>query len=54
MEKRKYTSPVIEKIILDNEIALVLASTPPAGPDEVNAVIPLNFNNNPFEDNHLG
>lgn len=53
MEKKKYTSPVIELILLDNEIALALASEPPAGPDEVNAAIPLNFNNNPFQVNDL-
>jgi len=53
MEKKKYTSPVIEKIFLDNEIALALASAPPAGPEEASANLPLNFNNNPFSGNDL-
>lgn len=45
MEKKKYISPVIELIILDNEISLALESNPPAGPNEsVNSNM-----NNPFK-----
>ncbi len=32
--KKKYTEPVIEIIMLDNEISLALESLPPEGPDE--------------------
>ena len=32
--KQTYTSPQIEQLRLDNEISLVLQSSPPAGPDE--------------------
>jgi hypothetical protein len=48
MEKKKYTSPIIEQIILDNEIALALASSPPAGPEETSTNLPFNINKNPF------
>lgn len=34
MEKKKYISPRIEWIPLDNEISLALESNPPAGPGE--------------------
>ena len=34
MEKKKYISPLIEWIPLDNEISLALESTPPEGPME--------------------
>ena len=34
MEKKKYISPRIEIIFLDNEISLALESTPPVGPSE--------------------
>lgn len=33
--KKKYKTPEIEIIILDNEISLALDSTPPVGPEEV-------------------
>jgi hypothetical protein len=33
--KKKYIAPAIEIISLDNEISLVLESTPPEGPGEV-------------------
>jgi len=46
MEKKKYISPRIEWIPLDNEISLALESAPPVGPDES-----FNFNqNNPFKE----
>jgi len=35
MEKKKYITPRIEWIQLDNEISLALESNPPAGPEEV-------------------
>ncbi len=34
--KRKYSSPEIELIVLDNVISLALASIPPDGPFETN------------------
>ena len=34
MEKKKYISPRIKWIQLDNEISLALESNPPAGPSE--------------------
>ena len=34
MEKKKYISPRIEWIPLDNEISLALESSPPVGPSE--------------------
>jgi len=34
MEKKKYTTPQLQLIELDNEISLALESTPPAGPSE--------------------
>lgn len=44
-EKRMYTSPVIVCVELDNEISLVLESSPPEGPGEG-----LGYNkNNPFK-----
>jgi hypothetical protein len=49
MEKKKYNSPVIEVVILDNEISLALASAPPAGPYESTNVAPENFQNEPYK-----
>lgn len=34
LQKRIYCTPIIERVILDNEISLVLESSPPIGPDE--------------------
>ncbi len=34
MEKKKYLSPRIDIILLDNEISLALESSPPVGPSE--------------------
>jgi hypothetical protein len=34
MEKKKYNAPQVELILIDNEISLALASSPPAGPSE--------------------
>lgn len=50
-EKREYTSPVIERIMLDYEIALQLESTPPESPGEVHLQVPEYFNNDPFKIN---
>lgn len=33
-KKKQYQFPLIERIKLDNEISLILESTPPTGPDE--------------------
>jgi len=43
--KKKYTSPAIELIKLDNEISLALESAPPAGPSET-----LNNFQSPFKE----
>jgi len=45
MEKKKYITPSIEWIPLDNNISLALESSPPVGPDEVKN----NFSS-PFKD----
>ncbi len=46
---RVYQTPIIEKIMMDNEISLVLASDPPTPPGEVkNNLAPDYFNNDPF------
>jgi len=34
MEKKKYNAPQVELILIDHEISLALASSPPAGPGE--------------------
>ena len=48
--KRVYTAPQIERVELDNEISLVLQSSPPIGPDEVAAFFaPEYFNHDPFK-----
>ena len=35
MEKKIYLPPVIDIIMLDNEISLALESAPPVGPEEM-------------------
>ena len=50
-EKQSYSSPAIEKIKLDNEISLVLESSPPLGPNETAQNAPEYFNNDPFKSN---
>lgn len=52
-EKHVYSSPSIERVTLDNEISLVLQSAPPAGPNEISAVVPEYFNPDPFKTNIL-
>ena len=46
-----YNAPNVERIELDNEIALQLESTPPKAPGEANFVAPEYFNNDPFKNN---
>lgn len=50
-EKYTYFTPQIERIELDNEIALQLESTPPKAPGEAQLLTPEYFNNNPFKTN---
>jgi len=45
MKKKKYITPRIEWIPLDNDISLALESNPPIGPEEV-----LNTMQSPFKD----
>ena len=47
-DKRDYSAPLIELIVLDNEISLTLDSTPPGGPGEPTGYAPEHFNNDPF------
>ena len=49
--KQVYTTPQIERIELDNEIALQLESTPPKAPGEAHLQSPEYFNNDPFRNN---
>lgn len=48
-EKRIYSSPIVERIKLDNEISLILESTPLEGPGELASSAPEYFNNDPFK-----
>ncbi|MEI8271797.1 MAG: hypothetical protein WCG08_04180 [Paludibacter sp.] len=50
---RLYESPLIERIELDNEIALQLESTPPPAPGEAKLNVPEYFNNDPFKTNQV-
>jgi hypothetical protein len=50
-EKRLYATPLIEHVLLDNEISLILESDPPFGPDEPISFVPEYFNNDPFKSN---
>ncbi len=49
--KQNYIVPTIERIELDNEIALQLESTPPKAPGEARNSAPEYFNSDPFKDN---
>ncbi len=52
ISKRIYSQPVIELILLDNEISLALESIPPYGPDESkNNLSPEHFNTDPYATN---
>ncbi len=46
--KKKYISPSIETIHLDNEISLVLESNPPFGPDEIAISNQNYYSNTPY------
>lgn len=48
LNRKEYISPLIEQVKFDNEISLVLESSPPAGPDEGYLKVPEHFNRNPF------
>jgi hypothetical protein len=47
--KKKYATPEIGVITLDNEISLALESNPPFGPGESLLLTPVNFNFNPLK-----
>ena len=49
--KNVYTAPLVERIELDNEIALQLESTPPKAPGEAQLKAPEYFSNDPFKSN---
>ena len=53
VNKNIYIAPSVERIELDNEIALQLESTPPKAPGEGEAKLnaPEYFNNDPFKTN---
>ncbi|MEI8272279.1 MAG: hypothetical protein WCG08_06620 [Paludibacter sp.] len=50
---QNYIAPQIQRIELDNEIALQLESTPPAAPGEAKLDAPEYFNNDPFKSNQV-
>ena len=45
----QYIAPQVERIELDNEIALQLESTPPKAPGEAKMNTPEYFKNDPFK-----
>ncbi|MEI6556677.1 MAG: hypothetical protein WCL70_13885 [Paludibacter sp.] len=49
--KQSYSTPRVERIELDNEIALQLESTPPKAPGEAHLSVPEYFNSDPFKGN---
>jgi hypothetical protein len=52
ISKRTYSQPKVERVLLDNEIALALESYPPFGPDEAgNNLKPEYFNTDPYATN---
>ena len=54
ISKRIYFQPTFERVLLDNEISLVLESSPPFGPDESkNNIMPEYFNNDPYATNYI-
>lgn len=51
---RRYKSPILSIINVDNQISLALESEPPIGPgDEYSLLQPSPANNNPFVSNKL-
>jgi len=53
MEKKKYYAPQVELILIDNEISLALASTPPEGPGEIVHNSNQHFTSEPFKSSDL-
>ena len=51
IEKRKYSTPLLELIRLDNEISLILASDPPTYESSNSSNKPEYFNHDPFKSN---
>ena len=49
--QKQYSAPQVERIELDNEIALQLESTPPKAPGEAQLKAPEYFSNDPFRTN---
>lgn len=49
--QKQYTAPLVERIELDNEIALQLESLPPKAPGEAHLNAPEYFANDPFNTN---
>ena len=50
-DKRIYQAPHIERVLLDNEISLVLMSTDPGDPNRFTSTPPEYFHNDPFKTN---
>ncbi len=50
-KSNQYIAPQVERIELDNEIALQLESQPPKAPGEAHLQAPEYFNNDPFRTN---
>lgn len=49
-KKQNYTTPIIERVTLDNEISLILVSGEPGEPGAMNE-LPTYFNSDPFKTN---
>ena len=48
--KRAYCPPIIDKVVLDNEISLVLNSqTPSSSPWDTQLMTPVHLKNDPFK-----
>ena len=50
---QNYSTPKIDRIELDNEIALQLESTPPKAPGEAKLNMSEYFSNDPFKNNKI-
>jgi hypothetical protein len=46
-DKKRYFIPIIEVVLLDNEISLSMESEPPVGPGEIVGILPQCQNNDP-------
>jgi hypothetical protein len=51
IQKRVYSTPQLERVVLDNEISLILQSVIPPGPGDEGRNTPSHFNNDPFKTN---